>query len=91
MVVTGVFIIFYDFYYFSQSIFYDILKWNNGYFHGMTIKQWSEILFSKDETKLESALKTSLRKGIVVSLFGCRKTDNALRKRGEYITSSFLS
>lgn len=32
----------------------------NTVFHGMTIKQWSEILSSKDEKKLESALKTIL-------------------------------
>lgn len=29
-------------------------------FHGMTIKQWSNILSSKDEAKLEYALKTLL-------------------------------
>lgn len=29
-------------------------------FHGMTIKQWSNIFSSKDEAKLEYALKTLL-------------------------------
>ncbi|MCM1181717.1 MAG: hypothetical protein NC347_15810 [Clostridium sp.] len=32
----------------------------NTVFHGMTIKQWSEILSSKDDQKLECALKTIL-------------------------------
>ena len=32
----------------------------NTEFHGMTIKQWSNILSSKDEAKLEYALKTLL-------------------------------
>lgn len=32
----------------------------NSVFHGMTIRQWSDILSSKDEQKLECALKTIL-------------------------------